>query len=104
MQISLRKQRDWFALEGELRLADDQVLSMRELLNLLEQSPGRFVQLKKGEFLSLTGELRRRLEALHAVNDKGRFHPLATPAIDEFTEGMEVKAARSWRDQLARLA
>ncbi len=103
MQISIHKQRDWFALEGELRLADEQVLSMRELLNLLEQSPGRFVQLKKGEFLSLTEELRKRLESLYAVSDKGQFHPLATPAIDEITAGMEVKTAQSWRDQLARL-
>ncbi|MCP4042326.1 MAG: DEAD/DEAH box helicase, partial [Gammaproteobacteria bacterium] len=104
MQISVRKQRDWFALDGELKLADDQVLSMKDLLGLLEQSPGRFVQLKEGEFLSLSKELRRRLETLHAIGDKGRFHPLATPAIDEITEGMEVKMAQSWRDQLTRLA
>ncbi len=104
MQVSVRKQRDWFALEGELALSDQQVLSMKELLELLRQSPGRFVRLGEGEFLTLTKELRQRLEALQAIGDKGRFHPLATPALEEITEGMEVKAAKAWREQLARLA
>jgi SNF2 family DNA or RNA helicase len=103
MQISVRQQRNWFALEGELALSNDQVISMKELLELLRQSPGRFVRLGEREFLTLTKELRQRLEALEAIGDKGRFHPLASPAVEEITEGMTVKAAKAWREQLARL-
>jgi SNF2 family DNA or RNA helicase len=104
MQVSVHKQRDWFALEGELELSNEQVLSMKDLLELLRQSPGRFVRLGEGEFLTLTKELRQRLEALQSIGDKGRFHPLASPAMEELTEGMKVKAAKAWREQLARLA
>jgi superfamily II DNA or RNA helicase len=104
MQVSVRQQRDWFALEGELALSDEQVLSMKELLELLQQSPGRFVRLGEHEFLTLTKELRQRLEALEAIGEKGRFHPLASPAVEELTEGMTVKSAKAWRERLAHLA
>jgi hypothetical protein len=104
MQVSVRRQRDWFELEGELALSNDQVLAMKELLELLQHSPGRFVRLREGEFLTLTRELRQRLEALEAVCDKGRFHPLASPAVEELTEGMVVKEAKAWRAQRARMA
>jgi hypothetical protein len=77
---------------------------MKDLLALLQQSPGRFVRLGEREFLTLTNELRQRLEALQAIGDKDRFHPLASPAVEEITEGMAVKAAKAWREQLARLA
>ncbi len=104
MQVSVRKQRDWLALDGGLRLEDGQVLAMAQLLELIQQSPGRFVQLAEGEFLSLTSELRRRLDAIRAFSDAGRFHPLAAGAIAEATDGMQLKAGKPWRDQLARLS
>jgi hypothetical protein len=104
MKVTVRQQRDWFALDGELRLSDEKVLSMKDLLALLQQSPGRFVRLGEREFLTLTNELRQRLEALQSIGDKDRFHPLASPAVEETTEGMAVKAAKAWREQLARLA
>jgi tetratricopeptide (TPR) repeat protein len=102
MQVSVRKQRDWLALDGGLLLEDGRVLAMAQLLELIRQSPGRFLQLAEGEFLSLTGELRRRLDAIRAFSDAGRFHPLAAVAIAEATEGMQLKAGKPWRELLAR--
>jgi superfamily II DNA or RNA helicase len=103
MQVSVRRQRDWFGLEGGLQLDDGEVLQMTKLLELIAQSPGRFVRLGEGQFLSLTRELRKRLQEIHAFSEDGRFHPLAATALEGLTEGMQVKAAKAWRDQLARL-
>ncbi|MCP4409634.1 MAG: DEAD/DEAH box helicase, partial [Gammaproteobacteria bacterium] len=103
MQVSVRKQRDWFSLEGGLRLDDGRVMEMSQLLELISQSPGHFVRLGEGEFLNLTQELRKRLEEIRAFSDQGRFHPLAATTLEDLTEGMKVKAAKAWRDQLARL-
>jgi SNF2 family DNA or RNA helicase len=103
MQVSVRRQRDWFGLEGGLKLDDGEVLQMAKLLELIAQSPGRFVPLGEGEFLSLTRELRKRLEEIRTFSVDGRFHPLAATALEELTEGMQVKASKAWRDQLARL-
>jgi len=104
MQIGVRKERDWLALDGKLKLDDGRVLSMMQLLQLVGQSPGRFVRLGEDEFLRLSRELRTRLDAIRGFTDKGRFHPLAAPAIDEAIAGMQAKGDKPWKDQLARLA
>jgi hypothetical protein len=44
---------------------------------------GRFVRLGERDFLSLSKALRRRLDGLRGLTDRGRFHPLAAPAIAE---------------------
>ncbi|GAB6058333.1 DEAD/DEAH box helicase [Desulfonatronum parangueonense] len=103
MQISVRQRKDWFSLEGELQLEDGRVLEMAQLLALLEQSPGRFIRLEEGDFLSLTRDLRKRLDAVRGYSDAGRFNPLAAPAMEDVLHGMRVDATRSWKDLLRRL-
>ena len=104
MSLTVRKSQDWFALSGELQVSDKQVLEMRQLMTLLDDSAGRFIRLGDNQFLALTEELRDRLDAIHAyTSDKGHFHALAIPAIDELSEGMNLKASKPWKDQLARL-
>jgi hypothetical protein len=102
MQVRLSKKRDWFGIDGELVLDDGRVLQMSHLLALIGHGPGRFVALDDGEFLSLTRELRERLDTLRVSGD-GRFHPLAAELIEQATDGMVVKAGKPWRDQLERL-
>ncbi len=101
--LEIRKQRDWFALDGELRLDEDRVVSLSELLNLLDQSPGRFIRLGEEEFIGLTSELRRRLALLADLGRGGRLHPLTAPLVEELSDGMGLKVAKAWRERLARL-
>ena len=104
-QLSARvsKERDWFALEGELQLENGDVIAMSQMLELIQQSPGRFVRLANGEVLALTNALRKRLDTIAAHSDQGRFHPLAAHALEEISEGMAVKACKEWKQQLKRL-
>ena len=104
MQLSVRRERDWFALDGQLQLDEDRVLELGQLMTLLQASPGRFVHLGGGEVLALTEDLRRRLRALSAYSQSGQFHPLATEALDDALQGMAVDAGEHWRRQLGRLA
>jgi SNF2 family DNA or RNA helicase len=103
MQLSVNKERDWFALEGQLQLDDDRVLEMSQLMALLQASPGRFVQLGGGEVLALTQDLRRRLQSLSAYSHAGNFHPLASEALDDAMQGMALEASEDWHQQLNRL-
>ncbi|BBO80416.1 hypothetical protein DSCO28_09820 [Desulfosarcina ovata subsp. sediminis] len=84
--IRVKKEKDWFALSGELKLDDGLVLSMERLIDLLETARGRFVQLGDGQFLALTRVFRRRLEELSAYSKKSgksrRFHPLAALSLE----------------------
>ncbi len=106
-QFSVRKEKDWFSVEGALQIDEQEVLDMQRLMNLLNSSPGRFLKLEDGQIIALTRELRQRLDDLAGLGevqkDKVRFHPLAAQALDEITTGMNISAAKPWQEQLRRL-
>lgn len=101
--ISVGKKRDWFELGGELKLEDGAVIAMQEVITLMAQSPGRFLRLESGDVVALTRDLQKRLNALQRFSDEGQFHPLASHAIDELTDGMQVKKNKLWQQQIARI-
>ncbi|MFW5730749.1 MAG: DEAD/DEAH box helicase [Desulfonatronovibrionaceae bacterium] len=103
MNLKVKTRRDWFSLEGSLELDDGQVLEMDRLLKMLQQSPGRFVQLDQENFLTLTADLRKRLEAISQYGDKGRFHRLAAPAVNDALSGMQVKDSGPWQKLLQNM-
>ncbi len=107
VQFSVRKEKDWFSVEGSVQIDGEQVLDMQRLMNLLSTSSGRFLKLEDGQIIALTSELRQRLDDLSGLGevqkDKVRFHPLAALALDEITNGMAITASKPWKDQLLRL-
>ena len=103
MQVSIRRQRDWFSLDGQMDIGEGDVLSLQNLMELVQQSPGRFVQLKEGEFIALTEDLQKRLSAMAKLTDNGRFHALASPALDDITADMKVKSSKPWTEQKKKL-
>lgn len=106
--FSVRKEQDWFSVDGELQVDEEQVYDMQRLINLLNATSGRFLKLEEGQFIALTSELRQRLEDISGLGEqKGKklqFHALAAPALDEALEGMDVKASKQWQAQLEKLA
>jgi len=103
MQLAMTKQKEWFSLDGTLSVGEDQVVDLKNLMALLAQSTGRFVKLDDNQVLSLTKELRQRLDDLDKVSEDGKFHVLASPLIDDATQGMRLKTLHSWERQRALL-
>lgn len=107
VQFSVRKENDWFSVEGNIQVDSDQVLDMQCLMELLHTSTGRFLKLEDGQIIALTQELRQRLDDLTGLGevqkDSVRFHPLASLALDEITNGMAIVGSRPWQDQLSKL-
>ncbi|MDP1559602.1 MAG: DEAD/DEAH box helicase [Nitrosomonas sp.] len=107
-QFSVRKEKDWFSVSGEIQIDDHQVMEMQNLMSLLAATPGRFLKLEDGQIIALTQELRQRLEDLsgfgEAHGENLRFHPLAAQALDDITEGMNVTAGKHWQQQLEKLS
>jgi SNF2 family DNA or RNA helicase len=107
-QLKIQRQNDWFATSGELKLDNDRVLDMQQLMELLEQTPGRFVPLGDGQFLALTQEFRKRLDELRAFSEKSgkglRLHPLAALAVEDWMEEVgDLKADKHWKAHIKRL-
>jgi superfamily II DNA or RNA helicase len=102
MQLRIERQADWFRLEGELRVADDQVVEMKRLLELMEGRKGRFLPLGEGQFLALTDSLHQRLQELRAYSEATaqgrRLHPLTALALDDLgAGGVRIKADKHWK-------
>lgn len=109
LKLGLRQQGDWFQLQGGLTLDDGKVLQLRQLLELLKASPGRFIKLGDNDWLAIGNSLRKRLDELahlaERINDDGlRLSPLTTPLLAELAdEAGEFKADKAWQEHLQRL-
>ncbi len=106
--MSIRGSTDWFEASGTLKVGEDLVMNMKEVLKLLENNDSRFIQLKNGEFLALTNRFKQQLKALEAYSDPTkdglRFHPLAAFAVEDLTsETKELEVDAAWQAQLKRL-
>jgi superfamily II DNA or RNA helicase len=107
-QLTIKRQNDWFAAAGALKLDDRSVLDMQRLLELLEQTPSRFIRLSDGQFLALTQEFRKRLDDLRSVAERSgkglRLHPLAAVALDDWLDEVgDLKADKAWKTHMQRL-
>jgi hypothetical protein len=103
MSVSLQSKTDWFQLTGELQVNANEVYSMQALLELANASDGRFIPLGDGEFLTLTSELRQRLDAISSYNNKGKVHALNAQNLEDSLAGMHVDADKSWQALQTRL-
>ncbi len=88
--ISIKKQKSWFAVQGNLKLDDGLVLSMQQLMKMIEDKPGRFLKLDDGKFIALTKSFRKRLEEFKTYSNKSgkdlQFHPLAALTLEDLSE------------------
>jgi superfamily II DNA or RNA helicase len=106
--LKIQRQNDWFATSGELKLDDQQVLDMQQLMHLLDQSNSRFIPLGNGEFLALTQEFRKRLDELRKFSEKSgkglRMHPLAAVALEDWVDEVgSLKVDKHWKAHIQRL-
>ncbi len=107
--MQIKKDRDWFKATGSLEIDDNLSLDLRKLLDLLSGSIGRFVPLDDGTFLTITRQLRKRLDELSAFSEghgKGvRFAPLAALALEDLTDeaGM-LKSDKAWKEHCKHLS
>ncbi|GAW66041.1 helicase SNF2 [Geoanaerobacter pelophilus] len=108
-RLVIKQAKDWFELEGEVKLNEGLSLDLRQLVELAKDSPGRFIRLANGDFLALSAQLKKHLDDLASCADPHgssafRFHPLAAPVFEEFTgQAGSFDADEQWRCQLKRL-
>ena len=108
LSLRIRKRRQWFEADGELRVDDHLVLDLRRLLELAGEHRGSFIPLGKGQFLALTRKLRRRLDELAAFTTAratgARLSPLAVPALEGLVQEVgALDADRHFDAQLRRM-
>ena len=108
LRLKVGQDRDWFKVDGDIAIDEEQVLEMRFLLDRLDRAQGRFVPLGDGRFIALTRQLQAQLEQLAAVSEPHRtgcrVHALGAPALRNLLENAEhVDADKAWTRHVARI-
>ncbi len=106
--VQVTSGRDWFALEGEVRVDEARVLSLQRMMDLARESKSRFVALGDGEYLALSERLRRQLADMQAAGRMDREAlklPLAAAAwLDTNLDGARVEGDSAWRRRITALS
>ena len=108
-KFNIHRQQDWFAASGELRIGEGQVLDLQQLMALTSSESGQFIPLADGEFIALTEEFRRRLNAMTRLSQGGdgselRIHGLAAIAINDILENVDqLEVDQEWQDHIQRI-
>ena len=103
LSLRIKGKGQWFELDGELNIDEATVLSLKELLSLNRKSKGRFIELKKDEFLALTEELKKHLDELESYSNIDKngvtVNRFASHALEEITgRAASFKTDKSWKE------
>ena len=107
-RLNIKGGKDWFSMTGQVVVDEHLTLEMGMLLESLQQSTTRFLEIQPGRFVELTQAFRKRLQALdrYSVRDgKGiRFHPLAALALEGFFQEVgSLRSNKAWKAHIAKL-
>ncbi|MCX7117664.1 MAG: DEAD/DEAH box helicase [Legionellales bacterium] len=90
LSLNISSNTNWFEYDGKITLDDGEVIVMQELLeSLIGRGYGRFIPLGNGEFIELTGQLKKQLSVLHALSDGQKINPLGAQALSEIVAQVE---------------
>lgn len=108
LSMRIRTATDWFSFSGKLDVDSGLVLSLRELLDAMENASGRFVPLGSNQFLALTEEFRQRLDVLSGVLVRTPKYLRLPTSRSHVLEGDlddvgSVRSDAGWKTQLKRI-
>ena len=110
LNIKITSGISWFDLQGELRVDENTVLTLQQLLRLTAESHNRFIELSSGEYLALSERLKKQLDNLRLFSDEDKkgvhLNKFATVGLDDFFEEIENKkfdkAWKTFRQQIEK--
>ena len=112
ISLNIKSAKEWFTASGTLAV-DDETLTLAHLLRLMKAQPqSRFIELGKGDFLSLSRTLKQQLDTLQAFvkterseTETNKVHPMALLSLDPLLDNAKLKtdkALKSRREQISQ--
>lgn len=106
LAVSVKSERDWFRISGQVLADENLVLGFAALLDAA-RSRSRFIAMGNGAYVALTQALKERLADLDAVmeSDKhgARLPRLAAAWVDEALQGAQLETDKTFREAIDRL-
>jgi len=108
LNLKIKSKTNWFELQGEIKVDEDTVITIQQLLELTAKGHNRFIELGQGEFLALSDKLKKQLEELRTFSTVGKdglqINKFASVALGDFFDDVEnLKTDKSWKDFQQRL-
>jgi superfamily II DNA or RNA helicase len=108
LKLRIKSQTNWFDIAGEIQIDEQTVLSLKELMNLMENKQSRFVELSNGEFLALSDELKKKIMELMSfttsTKDTLTLNKFASATMGNFFDEIEdLKVDKAWKDFQKRI-
>lgn len=104
LSLSVKGNQYWFEYEGEVSIDEHQALDIKKLLDLLDQSQGRFIPLATGEFVALTERFRKQLEDLRMTSDGNKIYHLSTSSLRELAnDAKTLQEDETWTAHIKKL-
>lgn len=104
IQLSINQHNEWFDITGSATFDDGKVLELRQLLDALATSGGRFITLEDNRIVALSKQLKDQLDVLSGAADKGLYHPLSSRLIRDHTTGMRMQTVPGWEQLHQRMS
>ena len=108
LRLKISSAGQWFEIEGDVTIGDKEKLKIAELLERLREAEGNFIRLSDDEYVALSEQLRRQLEAIDKMLiGRGKQLKLATmngfqlEGLEEL--GVKMKADEPFRQLISRI-
>lgn len=105
LSLNIHEKGEWFHLKGEIKIDENTVIDFQRLLQLLDQSPTRFIPLDNKTYISLTTHLKKQLQELKAFTeqtaDGSKIHGFGSFALKNLTDKVScIEGDKGWKDKL----
>ena len=108
MNLKISSAGQWFEVEGDVKIGDKEKIKVARLMELLRTAEGNFIRLSDDEYVALSEQLRRQLQAIEKMLvGRGKELKIATmngmqlSALEEM--GAKVKADEPFRQLMQRI-
>jgi superfamily II DNA or RNA helicase len=113
LMLKVKTHEDWLALDGKLKVDEELVVGLQQLIAFAGEGKSRFMPLGDGRFLALTQELRERVADIAVVAEKQaaranttdelRVPTIAAPWLQAAMEGAQVEHDAGYAARLQAL-
>ena len=109
LRLKISSAGQWFEVEGDIKIGDKEKMKVAELLESLRSVEGNFIRLEGDEYVALSEQLRRQLQAFDKMllgrSSKqlkiATMNGLQLADLEEL--GAKVKADEAFRDMMKRI-
>lgn len=109
MQLKISSAGQWFELEGDVKIGEGEKMKIAELMERLRDTKGNFIRLEGDEFIAVSEQLRRQLQAVEKMllgrgGKKLKVAAMNGMQLADLEEaGVKIKADKTFREMIDRI-